>query len=267
MNNIRSRRTRRFPWPAFLLVTLLLPAGNSLAEEPAWRNLPLIEDGKVASAWKHLGWGGFTVHEGTLRSESAPEGMGLLVYQKEKFGNCQIRVVYRSEDARDNAGVFIRIDDGILTQKNPPAVKRQKDGSLSDAELNKLKKASAKEQGPWYAVHHGYEVQIQDAGDPYHRTGAIYSLAPAAASPRKRPEQWKTMIITLRGNKILVSIDGKQVTTFEPHPGGKDPRKKPQWYEPAWGNPRPLRGYIGLQNHDPGDVVDFKEISVRPLPE
>jgi hypothetical protein len=23
--------------------------------------------------------------------------------------------------------------------------------------------------------------------------------------------------------------------------------------------------YIGLQNHDPGDVVYFKEVSVRPL--
>jgi hypothetical protein len=25
-------------------------------------------------------------------------------------------------------------------------------------------------------------------------------------------------------------------------------------------------GYIGLQNHDPGDIVWFREISVRPLP-
>jgi hypothetical protein len=25
-------------------------------------------------------------------------------------------------------------------------------------------------------------------------------------------------------------------------------------------------GYIGLQNHDPGDVVWFRDISVRPLP-
>ena len=34
----------------------------------------------------------------------------------------------------------------------------------------------------------------------------------------------------------------------------------------VWGHPRPATGYIGLQNHDPGDVVWFKEISVRPLP-
>ena len=29
---------------------------------------------------------------------------------------------------------------------------------------------------------------------------------------------------------------------------------------------RPVAGYLGLQNHDPGDVVWFKEVSVRSLP-
>ena len=28
---------------------------------------------------------------------------------------------------------------------------------------------------------------------------------------------------------------------------------------------RPTHGYIGLQNHDPGDIVWFKEVSVRSL--
>ena len=30
---------------------------------------------------------------------------------------------------------------------------------------------------------------------------------------------------------------------------------------------RPQSGYVGLQAHDPGDVVRFKEVSVRPLAE
>jgi hypothetical protein len=29
---------------------------------------------------------------------------------------------------------------------------------------------------------------------------------------------------------------------------------------------RPEVGYIGLQTHDPGDVVYFKDVSVRPMP-
>jgi len=36
--------------------------------------------------------------------------------------------------------------------------------------------------------------------------------------------------------------------------------------EPKREPKRPEAGYIGLQNHDPGDIVWFKEVSVRPLP-
>ena len=42
--------------------------------------------------------------------------------------------------------------------------------------------------------------------------------------------------------------------------------KSKEWFEPKREPKRPVAGYIGLQNHDPGDVVWFKEVSVRPLP-
>jgi hypothetical protein len=230
-----------------------------------WRSLPLAKDGEVNPDWSQIGWGGFAVADGGLRTECDGRGMGLLLYRKEKFGNCQLRVVYRCKDARSNSGVFVRIDDGILKRLNekPAAVRRGKDGKLSEAELDKLKSASEKEQGPWYAVHHGYEIQICDDADELHRTGAIYSLAGAAAAPRKKPGEWKTMLITLKGNLVLVDIDGKRVTTFDPD--GKDVPGDRLWHEPRREPKRPQVGYIGLQNHDPGDVVTFKEVSVRPL--
>jgi hypothetical protein len=193
--------------------------------------------------------------------------MGLLLYRKEKFGNCQIRVVYHCKDARSNSGVFVRVDDGILEKLKvkPAAVRRDRKGKLSREEEKKLMDASAKEQGPWYAVHHGYEVQICDAEDEFHRTGAIYSLSKAAATPRKRPTEWKTMVITLKGKLILVDIDSKRITTFDPD--SKTVPKDRKWFEPKREPKRPTSGYIGLQNHDPGDVVSFKEVSVRPLAE
>src|SRR6185436_19279030 len=67
---------------------------------PAWRPIPLITDGKVDSNWVHLGWGGFVVDDGTLRTECDPKGLGLLVYKKERLGNCQIRVVFKTKDAK-----------------------------------------------------------------------------------------------------------------------------------------------------------------------
>ena len=72
------------------------------------------------------------------------------------------------------------------------------------------------------------------------------------------------MIITLAGERVLVDVDGQRVTTFDAGSADLPPRK--QWHEPKREWKRPPAGYIGLQNHDPGDVVWFKEVSVRSLP-
>jgi hypothetical protein len=228
--------------------------------------LPLITAGKVDGAWVQTGWGRFAAEDGFLRTDCDEKGMGLLLYTKEKFGDCEIRVVYRCQDAKSNAGLFVRIDDGILKRvdEKAPPVKRDKGGKLSKEMLGKLMEASEKELGPWYAVHHGYEVQICDTGDAYHRTGAIYSLAKAAPLPPKPADGWRTMVVTLDGDRVRVDIDGRQISTFDP--GGKDVPAAKNWTEPRREPRRPRAGYIGLQNHDPGDVVDFKEVSVRPLP-
>lgn len=255
--------------PLLLARLLLIPWAFAGAEEPRpsgpWRQLPLIRDGKVAPEWTQMGFGSFTVDEGALRTDCDERGMGLLLYGKEMFGDCQVRVVFRSKDPRSNAGVFVRIDEGILErvkQKASP-VRRNREGKLSGEELKKLMTASEKGLGPWYAVHHGYEVQIMDAGDEYHRTGAIYSLAKAALLPGKKSGAWRTMVITLKGNRVLVDLDGKRVTDFDP--SSKDVPARRQWFEPRREPRRPHSGYLGLQNHDPGDVVWFREVSIRPL--
>ena len=83
-------------------------AGGDDDPPDGWRPLPLIRDGKVDPAWAQVGWGGFVVEDGVLRTECDEKGLGLLLYRAETFGNCQIRVVYRSKDAKSNAGVFVR---------------------------------------------------------------------------------------------------------------------------------------------------------------
>ncbi|MEO8429592.1 MAG: DUF1080 domain-containing protein [Verrucomicrobiota bacterium] len=233
--------------------------------EPAWRLLPLITDGKVDPGWIHVGWGGFVVDDGALRTECDPKGLGLLVYKKERLGNCQVRVVFKSKEAKSNSGVYVRIADGILEQAGQPgtAFERDATGTPSTASMEKVKAAAEREEGPWFAVHRGYEVQIADGGDPYHRTGAIYSLAPSSADSKKEGE-WKTMVITLAGDRVFVDLDGKRITSFDSASPDLPPQK--QWYEPKRAPKRPAVGYIGLQNHDPGDVVWFKEVSVRQLP-
>jgi hypothetical protein len=111
---------------------LLFVGDEQSQAEPAWQALPLISDGKVDSSWTHVGWGGFAVDDGALRTECDPRGLGLLVYTKERFGNCQIRIVFRTKDARSNSGVYVRIDDGILDQVGKPGAvfDRDKDGRI-----------------------------------------------------------------------------------------------------------------------------------------
>jgi hypothetical protein len=241
------------------VTTLLTAAGND-----SWRSIPLIKKGKVSPDWAQVGWGHFVVDGDAIRTEPDGRGIGLLVYTREKLGNCQIRVVFKPKTARANSGFYIRIDDGILnwTNKESPAVTRDANGKITEESMAKLKEVADSEAGPWYAVHHGYEVQIMEAAGA-HGTGSIYSLADAAPLPKKKEGEWRTMIVTLNGTRVQVEIDGQRVSSFDSNT--KDPRAKRNWTEPKLEAKRPEAGYIGLQTHDPGDIVSFKEVSVRPL--
>ena len=200
------------------------------SKQPAreWRQL---FNGRDLDGWEHVGPGGFVVENGLLRTEG---GMGLLWYTRERFGDCVLRVVYKTTDPASNSGVFVRIAD------------RPRD--------------------EWFAVHHGYEVQILDRQDEYHRTGAIYSLGKSTSLPVSPTGEWNVMEITLKGPRIVVHLNGRQVNDFDP--SRPAPPRTKDW-EPERG-PRPESGYVGLQNHDDyvGDKpthVYFKEVSVRPL--
>ena len=193
------------------------------AAPPTWRT---VFDGGSTAGWEMVGPGELKLENGELVSYG---GMGLLWYTKEKFGGCQIRVVYKVTGDHDNSGVFIRIPD-------PP-------------------------KDPWEAVNRGYEAQINYRDDDYHRTGCLYSLTRAQAKPPPRIGEWSTMIITLSGKRTIVEVDGDRVTDFTE--GEPVPEKK-QSYEPERG-PRPESGYIGLQNHNQDVHVHFKEVSVRAL--
>jgi hypothetical protein len=157
--------------------------------------------------------------------------MGLLWYTREKLGNCVIRVIYKTETPRSNSGVYIRIAD--------------------------------KPKEPWFAVHHGFEVQIADSGHEGRGTGSIYTFAKATAQPGKSGE-WNTLEITLKGNRIQTAINGVAVADFDSSELKPQPTDTTGEGDPARG-PRPEAGYIGLQNHDESSVVFFKEVSVRAL--
>jgi hypothetical protein len=249
----------------FLVVSFAIQAAVPAADGD-WRTIPLISNGQVSPDWVHIGYGRFVVDADTLRTDPAPEGLGLLVYKKEALGNCQIRVVFKTKERASNSGFYVRLDEGILKQLNNPGAKYDRDasGKPSAASSALMKESAEREEGIWYGVHHGYEVQIAAGGDPTHGTGSIYSVAPASGAVKDASTGWKTMLVTLNGTRIDVEYEGEHVTTFDSTTTNLPPRKI--WWEPKREPRRPEKGYIGLQTHDPKDIVWFKEISVRPLP-
>ncbi|QHT68455.1 DUF1080 domain-containing protein [Rhodocytophaga rosea] len=181
-------------------------------------------NGKDLQNWAHAGDGKFVIEDGMLKTEG---GMGLLWYTPQKLENIRLKVVYKGA-AANNAGVFIRIPE--------------------------------KPTEAWMPVNKGYEVQIDDREDEFHKTGVLYSLTKAKATPGKA-EGWNEMIITLAGERTQVHVNGVLVTDYKE---GDIVPKKAKDYEPDRG-PRPTAGYVGLQNHGGDDVVYFREVSYQPL--
>ena len=180
-------------------------------------------NGKDMTGWRHVGPGRFYMEGKYLVTEG---GMGLLVYDGQKFGNTKIKVVFKTTGEHDNSGVYIRMPE--------------------------------KPMDPWYGVHNGYEVQIDAAGDEWHCTGAIYSLSKVTERAQKPAGEWNTMVIDLKGQKTTVTLNGKTINEFV---GNQPVPERKQWFEPVRG-PRPDEGFIGLQNHDGRTKIFFKEVSV-----
>ncbi len=186
-------------------------------------------NGKNLDGWAFLAddrTPGFVVEDGELRASGGP---GLLLYEREKFGDCLLRVVYRMSTDSGNSGVFIRIPN--------------------------------KPESMMAAANSGIEVQIDDRGNDWHCTGTLYSMTKAKARSANPAGEWNVMEIRMEGARTIVTVNGVTVTDYD----GVSPvpaRTRPS--EPERG-PRPESGYIGVQNHDARAVVAFKEISIQPI--
>jgi len=212
----------------YVILLVILSALSIQAQSDQWQQL---FNGKDLTGWKHVGPGSDTVENGLIQTHG---GMGLLYWTGGKLGNCVIHVVFKMRDQNDNSGVFIRI----------PVEPREE----------------------WMPVHYGYEVQIDNepeksGEDDHYVTGTLYSLNKALARPGKPGPEWNTMEITLDGPHTIVMLNGVKVTDFTE--GNSVPERKAN-YEPLRG-PRPLEGFIGLQNHNDNDVVFFKEVAMKKL--
>ena len=103
----------------------------------------------------------------------------------------------------------------------------------------------------------GFESQVNNTQSDWKKTGSIYGIANIGVAV-PQDNIWWTQEITVEGNVVTVSIDGKKVVEYDEPPGavaGKDFERKLS------------SGTFALQAHDPKSIVHYRNIRVKRLPE
>ena len=104
----------------------------------------------------------------------------------------------------------------------------------------------------------GYEAQINNSHEDWRRTGSLYAVKDLDTTPVK-DGQWFDYDIRVEGKQITFKINGQTVLDYT------EPVNPPQ--PDATRDRRLSHGTIALQAHDPGSLVHFRNIRIKPLPE
>ena len=94
----------------------------------------------------------------------------------------------------------------------------------------------------------GYEAQVENTSSDPQRTGSLYNFVKIGEQLIEDDTWWTQHIIAI-GKRVIIKVNGKIVVDFID--------EKHTWKE----------GHLALQQHDPGSVVHYKDIQVRPLPD
>jgi Domain of Unknown Function (DUF1080) len=166
----------------------------------------VLFDGKSLNAWDRVGDANWTIADGAVQ---ATEGKGGHLVSKEPFGDFELTAEFWVESPKTNSGIFIRCQD--------------------------TKSISAKTC---------YEINIWD-GRPEQdfATGGIVNVA-KVITPVKTAGQWGTIVITARGPRMTVTVNGTKTADGE--------------------HTQFTRGPLTLQFGGPG-AVKFRKVQVRRL--
>ena len=122
---------------------------------------------------------------------------------------------------------------------------------------------------PKNAVQGGFEIQVMDTTGKKklgkHDNGAFYDALAPSANPAKPLGKWNRFVITCKGSKITVSINGIQVVKGELDKwttGNKNPDGSRNKFKTALKD-LPREGHIGFQDH--GQDVWYRNIYLKRL--
>ena len=210
------------------LFVSLFGALSAFAEEE-WQTL---FNGKDLTGWRANAMPeAFSVVDGAIRAHAPKESSHLFFVGDSKdgfvrFTNFEFEATCRGE-AGANSGIFFHTD---MTTR--------------DQALHLAK---------------GYEVQLNSSEKEKRKTGSLYAVVDLDKSPVDE-SQWFRVRIVVRGSRITVFLNDKEVVDYTEPPDVKRPAERAGRLLAKDG------GGIALQAHDPKSVFYFKEIRIRRLP-
>jgi Domain of Unknown Function (DUF1080) len=92
----------------------------------------------------------------------------------------------------------------------------------------------------------GYESQVENTSPDPQRTGSLYGFS-KVLEQLIPDDTWWTQDVSAKGNHIVISVNGKVVTDFI---------DQKNTY---------TKGYLVLQQHNQGSVVQFRNLMMREL--
>jgi hypothetical protein len=165
---------------------------------------------KSLENWNRLGDANWRVEDGAL---VADKGKGGHLVSKNSYKDFQIRAEFWA-DHNTNSGIFIRAQDP-----------------------NKVGAANA------------YEVNIYDQRpEPKYGTGGIVDFAAVSPMP-KAGGKWNTYLITARGSRITVVLNGQQTVDLTDSKFASGP----------------FTLQFGNHGKEPGGAIKWRRVEIRPL--
>jgi hypothetical protein len=215
--------------------------------------LPLLDRSQESFArWRHVGGGAFVRNpDGSVETRGGP--LGMLWYPDLLMRDVVVRLQWRDVAPRccSNSGVFVRFPDPEVTTSTPTS-------------LLPCQQGPAATRPEWVAIFCGQEVQIDDGGSDPQRTGSVYGFKLAGPTAHRILGAWNDLSIEITGNgdyTVTVTENGRVINTFRNSPGQRSRRAG----DPATDDRQFAVGYVGLQNHAAGDVIQFRDVTATLL--
>ena len=200
---------------ALSLSTLLITSLPARSAEPQGQGDGWISlfDGKTLDGWKpNERPENWTVEDGAIVGHGQRSH---LYYMKEQFKNFELKSDVMINKG-GNSGIYFHIQY---------------------------------HDGGWF--FDGHEVQINNSHADPVRTGSLWAVVKLYESNAK-DDVWFPVHIIVKGQNIVVKVNGKVVVDYTEPEGAKGPR-------------RLGKGYIALQQHDPTSSARFRNIKLKRL--